>query len=407
MDTVSARKAPLEAPLIFVEPAPRAVRGHWALWQLGFRPFYLLAAAFAALSIAAWAAQLGGWGRPYLAGPLWHAHEMVFGFALAVVVGFLFTAVRNWTGQPTPAGAVLAALALLWLVGRILVAAAPFGLAAAIVGPLFPLASALCIAIPLVRAGNRRNYFFIAVLVAIACADAVFHLAQRGAIDVPAARGIRLALDLLLIVMAAIGGRVTPMFTNNGVRGAGAVSLLWLDRVALALLLALTVADSVGVEGVAVAVLACCAASAHAVRWLLWRPWKTLRVPLVWALHVAYAWIPIHLAMRSGVALGWPHVSAATHALTVGAVGGLTLAMMTRTARGHTGRLLVAGASETLIYLLVAAAALVRVFVPIAEPRWLMAGVIASAALWSAAFLLYAVRYGPMLVRARVDGKPG
>ncbi|MEO8836385.1 MAG: NnrS family protein [Caldimonas sp.] len=396
--------------LILAEPTRRSdplrTPPRFALWQLGFRPFYLLASAFAAVSIAAWAGQVDGWGRPYLAGAVWHAHEMVFGFALAVVTGFLFTAVRNWTNERTPTGGALAFLALLWLAGRILVAT-PFDLAAAIVGPLFPLACAVGIAIPLVKAGNQRNYFFVAVFVALAASDAVFHLTQRHLLDIPPGLGIRVALDLLLIVMAAIAGRVVPMFTNSGVRGADAVSIAWLDRTSLALLLALVIADAFQLQGPALALLAGCAALAHGVRWLLWRPWRTSGNALVWALHVAYVWIPVHLAMRSGVALGWPHVSAATHALTVGAVGGLTLAMMTRTALGHTGRALIAGGIERLIYLLAAAAALVRVFVPIAVPQWYLGAVVSSAFLWSAAFALYLVRYGPMLVRARVDGKPG
>jgi uncharacterized protein involved in response to NO len=396
--------------LILVEPqrspASRSAPPRFALWQLGFRPFYLLASAFAALSIAAWGAQLAGWGQPYLAGPVWHAHEMVFGFALAVVVGFLFTAVRNWTNEPTPSGISLALLALLWLAGRILVLT-PFGLAAAIVGPLFPLACAACIAIPLRKAGNRRNYFLVAVLVAMAAADVAFHLAQRGMLEFSAATGVRVALDLLLIVMAAIAGRVTPMFTNNGVRGAGAESNASLDRLALALLLVLAAADAFGLEGGVLALLTACAALAHGARWLLWRPWKTWPAPLVWALHLAYAWIPLHLAMRAAVALGWPHASSATHALTVGAVGGLTLAMMTRTALGHTGRPLVARSSETLMYLLVACAALLRVVVPLIEPGWFMPAAVLSAVCWSGAFGLYVVRYGPMLVSARVDGKPG
>jgi uncharacterized protein involved in response to NO len=397
-------------PFILLEPqAPIAgpdEQPRFALLQLGFRPFYLLASAFSAISILAWAAQVGGRGKAYLAGPLWHAHEMVFGFALAVVAGFLFTAVRTWTHQRTPSGAVLAVLALLWLAGRILVTT-PFGLAAAIVGPIFPLACAVAIAIPLAKARNRRNYFFVALLIALASAEALFHLAQRGAFDVSPGQCVGVALDLLLVVMAAIAGRVIPMFTNNGVPGAGAVSLSWLDRAALGLLLALAAADTAGLGGAAIAPIAAVAALAHTARWLLWRPWRTSRVPLVWALHLAYAWIPIHLAMRAGVALGWPHASAATHALTVGAVGGLTVAMMTRTALGHTGRPLVARASEIAIYLLVAAAAVFRVFVPLAVPAWLVGAVMSSAVLWSAAFVVYLVRYGPMLLRPRADGKPG
>jgi uncharacterized protein involved in response to NO len=149
------------------EPHPKPGHG-FALWQLGFRPFYLLAGIFSALSVLLWSLQFSGWlGHAYLAGPLWHAHEMLFGYGLAVVVGFLFTAGRNWSGQPTPTGWALALLALLWVAGRVLVLT-PFGVAAAVVNTAFPLAAAAGLAVPLIRAKNRRNYFFIGLLVAMA-----------------------------------------------------------------------------------------------------------------------------------------------------------------------------------------------------------------------------------------------
>jgi uncharacterized protein involved in response to NO len=403
--------SPSESAPKFAAPSTimkcRRLGGRIALWQIGFRPFYALASVFAALSIAAWAAQFAGWlARPYLAGPLWHAHEMVFGFALAVMVGFLFTAVRNWTKASTPSGPLLALLASLWLAGRVMVVT-PFTMAAAVVGPLFPLACAVAIWVPLVKARNTRNYFFVALLLAIAAADAVFFCSGLGTIEIAQDLCIQIALDIVLIVMAAIAGRVVPMFTNNGVAGAGAMSIPWLDRAALVLLVMVAVADAVRLHSRVLAVLLASAAVAHCVRWLLWRPWKTLRTPLVWALHVAYVWIPLHLVMRSAVALGWPHASAATHALTVGAIGGLTVAMMTRTALGHTGRRLVAGHGDALIYLLVLSAALVRVAVPVAVAQWTLPAIIISAFLWSAAFLLYALSYIGMLVLPRVDGNPG
>ena len=167
------------------EPPQPAPGSAFALWQLGFRPFYLLASAFAALSIGLWALQFSGWlGRPYLQGPIWHAHEMIFGFALAVVVGFLFTAGRNWTNQPTPTGAPLAALAALWVAGRILVLT-PFGWAAAVVNAAFPLAAAIALAIPFFAAGNRRNYFFVGLLALMSLASLAVHLDQLGVLRFP------------------------------------------------------------------------------------------------------------------------------------------------------------------------------------------------------------------------------
>ncbi len=399
----------MTAPFITIEEPqrPAAAPSGFALWQLGFRPFYLLASAFAAVSIGLWTAQFAGWlGRPYLSGPLWHAHEMLFGFTLAVVVGFLFTAGRNWSNRPTPTGGLLAAFAALWLAGRVLVLT-PFGWAAAIVDAAFPLACAVALAVPFWASRNQRNYFFVGLLALLGGANLAMHLAQLGVLGLPAWLGMQIALDIVLFIMAVMAGRVVPMFTNNGVPGAGATRSAALEKAALGLLLVLAVGDLVQWHGIGMAVLAFGCAAAHALRWGLWRPWKTLRTPLVWVLHAAYAWIALHLALRGAFELGWVGGSVASHALTVGAIGGLTLGMMTRTARGHTARPLRADGFDVACYLLVLAAALVRVVVPPVVPGFTLAAVIGSAGLWSAGFGLYALRYWPVLSRPRLDGKPG
>jgi uncharacterized protein involved in response to NO len=397
------------AGIVLIEEPRRPVHapGGWTLWSLGFRPFYLLASVFAALSIALWTAQFAGWlGASYLPGPLWHAHEMLFGFALAVIVGFLFTAGRNWTNRPTPSGLPLALLALLWLAGRVLVTT-PYVWASALVNAAFPIAAAIGLAIPFWAAGNRRNYFFVGLLLLMGLADLALHLSLLGVLALPAFLGVRIGLDVLLFVMAVMAGRVVPMFTNNGVPGAGAERRPPVDRVALGAVLALIVADAVGLEAAALATLAGCAAAAHAVRWAFWKPWRTLRVPLVWILHAGYGWIVIHLALRSAAELGWIAGSPATHALTAGAAGALIVGMMTRTSRGHTGRTLRADAFDIASYLAILLSAVVRVGVPLTMPALTVEAVVASAVLWCAGFALFAIRYGPRLVRPRRDGKPG
>jgi uncharacterized protein involved in response to NO len=390
------------------EPARKAPAvPAFALWQLGFRPFYLLASSFAALSIALWALQFSGLlGRPYLSGPMWHAHEMLFGFALAVVVGFLLTAGRNWSGQPTPTGLPLALLAALWLAGRVLVLT-PYGVLAAVVDTAFPLAAAAALAKAFIAGRNRRNYFFVGLLVALAGASLAVHLAQLQVLALPGWVGIQVGLDMLLFIMAVMAGRVVPMFTNNGVPGATARRDARVEKLALGGVLAVLAADLLQLQGAPMAALLGVVCLAHLTRLVLWQPWKTLRTPLVWVLHAAYAWIVLHLALRAGVQLGWVVPSQATHALTVGAIGGLTIGMMTRTARGHTGRPLQADRFEIACYALVLAAALVRVFVPMAAPALLVHAVLCSALLWSAGFGLYAVRYWPILTRPRLDGRPG
>jgi uncharacterized protein involved in response to NO len=389
------------------EPSPAATPRGFALWQLGFRPFYLLASGFAALSVALWGVQSVGWlPWAYLHGPAWHAHEMLFGFTLAVVVGFLFTAGRSWSGQPTPTGWWLAGLAALWVLARVLVLT-PYVEWSAAANLAFAWLSAWGLARALIAGGNRRNYFFIALLAAMGIASLLVHLAHLGILAMPAWGGLQLGLDIVLFIMAVMGGRVIPMFTNNGIPGVQARRKPWVERVALGSVLAVLAFDIVNIRGAETAVVLAVAALAHLVRLWLWQPWRTLRTPLVWVLHLAYLWIPLHLALRAAAQYGLLAPTLATHALTAGAIGGLIIGMMTRTARGHTARPLRADGFDMACYLLIAAAAVLRVVLPLWAPAMYVAAIAASTVLWSAGFGLYAVRYWPVLTRPRLDGKPG
>jgi uncharacterized protein involved in response to NO len=386
---------------------PSLAPAGFALFDLGFRPFYLLASVFSAFSVLLWVAQASGW-LPYacLRGPIWHGHEMLFGYALAVIAGFLLTAVRVWTGQPTPAGAPLMALAALWVLGRVLVLT-PFALTAAVVNAAFPLALAVAIGVPLLRARNVRNYFFIGLLVLMSALVLVLHLAVAGILELPPRLGLLLGLDVVLFIMAVMGGRVIPMFTNGGVPGTGATRHPLVEKLALGSVLLLFVADVLPIAPAIIAAIALSGAIAHGVRLSLWRSWRTCRVPLVWILHAAYAWIVVYLALRALAAMGWIAQSFAIHALTVGAIGGLTIGMMARTARGHTARPLVADGYELTCFVLIQLAALVRVFVGVVAPGLYMASIQLSGLLWAAAFGLFTIRYWPVLTRPRLDGKPG
>lgn len=380
----------------------------FALWNLGFRPFYLLASVFSVLAVLVWAAQYSGYlpATAYLQGPLWHGHEMLFGYTLAVVAGFLLTAVRAWTGQPTASGLPLVALALLWLAGRVLVLT-PYAMAAALVNAAFPAAVALAIGIPLVRGDNRRNYFFVGLLLLMSAMILILHLAYQGWLKIPPRMGLQVGLDIMLFIMAVIGGRVIPMFTNNGVPGIQAARHPVVEKLALGSALLLLLADLLQLPAAIIIPIAAMCALAHALRLYLWQPWRTLAVPLVWILHAGYAWIVVHLVLRALAAGGWVPESLALHALTLGAIGGLTIGMMTRTARGHTGRPLKADRYEIACYLLIQLAAVMRVFVAMALPDAYLATVIAASIFWSTAFALYAIRYWPILSRPRLDGKPG
>lgn len=364
-----------------------------ALLALGFRPFYLLAGAYAALSVPLWALQYFGVLPPVH--PLWHAHEMIFGYAFAVIGGFLLTAVRAWTGLPTPAGAPLALLAAVWVTAR---AVAPFSLAvSSVIDFTFAAGLAWGIGQPILASRNR-NWFFILIVLAIGAASVLFALTPR--------TGLQAGLDMVLLVVAIMAGRVVPGFTNNAVPGAGARRVQSLEYAAIGTVALILVLDLFGLSGFA-AMVALLAAALHALRVALWAPLATRGRPILWILHLSYAWIVVHLAMR-GLAefLVVPPVLA-THALTVGAIGGITVGMMTRTARGHTARPLAAGAAEVCAYSLVHAAAFVRVLVPLAVPSAYLASVAVSAALWGTAFAIFTLAYWPILSRPRLDGKPG
>jgi len=374
---------------------------------MGFRPFYLLASFFSAFSVLLWIAQYSGLlSTAYLRGSVWHGHEMLFGYTLAVIAGFLLTAVQNWTSQPTATGAPLMALAALWVCGRVLVLTS-FHLMAAAVNAAFPVAIAVAIGIPLLRARNIRNYFFVGLLLLMGVLVLAVHLALRESLDLSPQLGLQLARDVVLFIMVVMGGRVIPMFTNNGVPGTNATRHALVEKIALGSVLLLFAADLLQWNPIVVATVALIGAIAHGVRLSLWQPWRTLATPLVWILHAAYAWIVAHLALRGLSGFEVVTDSLATHALTVGAIGGLTLGMMTRTARGHTGRPLKADGFELTVFLLVQVAAVVRVFGGIAQPGLYMASVRLSGLLWAAAFGLYTVRYWPVLTQARLDGKPG
>ena len=379
----------------------------FALWNLGFRPFYLLASVFAALSTALWAAQFAGvLPESIQRSSAFHAHEMLFGYAVAVIAGFLLTAVRTWTNRPTPSGPMLAALAALWIAGRVLVQT-PCGLVGAVVDAAFPAAVAVAIGIPLVQSGNRRNYFFIALLVLLGLADIATNLSQLGIVSWPTHGALQAGLDLVLFIMAVVGGRVIPMFTNNGIPGARATRNTWVERLALGGVLALLGADAVQAPAVVIVVLALALSLVHAARLALWQPWRTGATPLVWILHASYGWIVVHLALRALAAAGLVAAPLAIHALTIGAIGGMTLGMMTRTARGHTGRPLAADGFEVACFVLVQLAASIRVVGGMLLPDVHAATIVVSGICLSAAFAVYAIRYWPVLSRPRVDGKPG
>lgn len=396
--------------IIIEEPARRpgaAPAGmlHHPVLALGFRPFYLLAALLAALAIPLWIARwygvLPGLARVDLN---WHMHEMVYGFALAVIIGFLFTAGRNWTGLWTPRRGHLALLAALWLAGRAAMLLLP-PLAAAVVDLLFLPLAAWPMYRVLRRAGNKRNMFLVGLLGLLTAINAFYHLSVLGWLAMPAMHAMQAAILVIVLIEVAIGGRVIPGFTRNAVPGSSPVVHERRDRITMAVTAAAALGWVVGVPAPLATALALAAGCAQLTRLIGWQPHLTLSNPLLWILHASYAWIAGGFLLLSMAAAGVLSASAAFHALAVGSMAGLIVGMITRTALGHTGRALQAGRVELVMYLLVQAGALIRVLAAAGiGASWMLA---AAAACWTGAFLLYVAVYGRYLLRARVDGREG
>ena len=375
------------------------------MFSVGFRPFFLLAGLWAALAVPVWiCAYAAGLVMPSAFPPLiWHVHEMVYGFALASVAGFLLTAIPNWTGRLPLRGAPLAALALLWLAGRIAV------LCSALIGPLaaalmdlaFPLALIAVIARELIAGRNWRNLPMIAALALLMAGSLLVHLHALG-IAYTAALGNRLGIATLLMLIALVGGRIVPSFTRNWLASARPAGPLpaqagRLDIAALAVTLAGLASWVAAPEGAATPWLALAAGIALAIRLSRWCGLAPVREPLLFVLHAGYGWLALGLMLLglNGILPVVP-ASVALHALTVGAVGTMTLAVMTRATLGHSGRPLTAGPGTTAAYLLVTLAALLRLAVPMAAHQALTLTWMAVAA-WSAAFLLFVLLYaGPL-----------
>jgi uncharacterized protein involved in response to NO len=387
------------------------------VWALGFRPFYLLGATFVLLAIPLWLL----W---YLAGPdwspvlrnalhidlLWHMHEMVFGFALVIIIGFLFTAVRNWTGLVTPRHGHLALLAALWLAGRLAMLLAPPGPAALIDLAFVPLA-----AWPLYRllrqANNRRNLFLIGLLGLLTTCNVVFHAVRLGWISVSPFAAVHAAILIIVVIESVIGARVIPMFTANGAPGSSPQVSRVRDQVALVLTVVTALAFifglPAGLPAPLVAGFALGTAATVLLRVLGWQPQRTSGIPLLWILHLSYGWIAVGLLFLALALLKQASISLAFHALTVGSMAGLIMGMITRTTLGHTGRALVAGRAELWMYGLIQLGALARVVAGLIHADGRDWALVVSGTAWAAAFLLYLLVYAPYLWRARVDGREG
>lgn len=386
-----------------------------AVFDYGFRPFFLLAGLYAGGSMAAWIWLLPRGATPMSALPpqLWHGHEMIFGFIAAAMAGFMLTAVPSWTGERGFAGRPLIVLTALWLAGRVAFAIGdgiPIGVLAVAELSFLPILM-LVLSGPLTRSANR-NRVLLVVLFAFWCGDAAFVYAAFSGQIALAGGALRGALDVVLILITVIGGRIVPAFTGNALRARGAVVAMRSSRTLEALVIAATIgyviADVAAPHGIVTGIVAAAAAFAHFYRLSGWHGLRTWREPIVWILHAGYAWLPIGLALKavfvlagSGWAMHWQH------ALGAGAAATMIMAVMTRASLGHTGRPLRVSRLVVAAYALLVASVLLRVFGASLLQLQYATTLTAAGALWVLAFLLYSGVYAPILVKPRADGKPG
>ncbi|MFS8606713.1 MAG: NnrS family protein [Gammaproteobacteria bacterium] len=339
----------------------------------GFRPFFLLCGAWAIVPLAVLVAVLVGmpWNAEALPLFRWHGHEMIFGFVAAAIAGFLLTASATWTGTPPIAGGRLAALALLWLAGRFVVSPMTglHSTAAVLVEIAFLPVLGAMLAVPLVRTRNVRNYPFLVILALLAAADALFHAIALGLVRPPPFDPLRFAANLVMLIVAIVG---------------------------------VVAIDIVAPESLAAGLAAAASAVLVAAQLARWEGFKTIRMPIVFVLHVGYAWIAIALALKAlWILAGAPWAVNWLHAQTAGLFGTMILAVATRVALGHTGRPLVVRPAITVAYALVAAAALVRIFGPALLPLGAVHVLACAAVLWAAAFGIFLVVYVPILFAPR------
>ena len=338
---------------------------------------------------------------------------MLFGFAAAAIGGFLLTAVPNWTGKAPCAGAPLAGLVALWVAGRVglwMSGVAPPWLVAVLDLAFLP-ALAWVITDSLRAQKANRNRIFLVFIGLLTAANGLTHLAAYG--HVSPLLGSEMAIDILAIMIAVIGGRVIPAFTTNALAADGREDAVrtapsW-DPLAPAVMGIVALADVVRnlcLEYTPVAgVIALVAAYVNGWRMYGWAPWHTVRKPILWVLHLGYAWLVIGSIAKGAAALGGFDATAAIHVLGIGMIGTMPLAIMTRAALGHTGRPLVVGRAVTAAYGLVSVAAMVRVWAALTgEPLILL---FIAAATWTTAFATFSIVYWPILTRPRIDGKPG
>lgn len=374
------------------------------LWSIGFRPFFMAAGLSSASFLLLWLLIFTGRLSLPLGIP-WHAHEMLLGFCSAVLAGFILTATQNWSGRRGLHGRPLQIMIGIWLLGRVGMLL-PWALLSAGLDLLFIPALIYALIPYLGAAGQGRNRIFYLLLGLQFAGNLLYHLNALGVYS-SGLLGLYLVCLMYLAMIALIGGRIIPIFTRNAVPEAQIKNCSRCHAVSIALLVAWMIGFLFAPTSDLTAVLALGAAAAHAMRLRNWDPLSTVHKPILWVLHLGYAWLVIGLFLE-GARLWWQiPASAALHALTAGCIGVTMYAMLTRVSLGHTGRSLQASRLTVAGYFLINLAVILRVFIPWLWPALSLHSNGIAALCWVLAFAFYFGEYLPILVQARPDGKAG
>jgi uncharacterized protein involved in response to NO len=377
--------------------------------RLGFRPFFLLGSIYAVIAIAVWVWMFQSGQPTTLQVPAlwWHVHEMVFGFAMAIVVGFVLTAVQNWTGINGTKHHRLAILVGLWLAPRVLLwTPTPLWLISSIEA-LFLAMTAFEVGTRVVKAKGWRNLFFVPLFVLAIVANFASYATVKGMPPFPSSAVWQAMLWWFTLLLSIMGSRVIPFFTARRFNFEKPQPIVWLDWVANLPLVGLFILSFFPMTFAQLGQpLMVISGLAHLIRVMRWQPWRTLSEPLVWSLHATYLCIPVSLLLRG--LLDNPFASHnMLHMFAIGAIGGVILAMIARVTMGHTGRAIYQGPNMSVAFAAIILAALVRSLGVAFFPQYLIESVNISAALWIFAFAMYVGMFGKMLITPRVDGHPG
>ncbi|MDX8403758.1 MAG: NnrS family protein [Mariprofundaceae bacterium] len=392
-------------------PEPSAPsKKKFALLALGFRPFFLVAGLFAIVLMAIFITGLvsGVWHYNYFPLTLGHAHEMIFGYAAAVMAGFLLTAVRNWTGLDTATGNGLLLLLLLWLAGRVISAISilPDWLVASVDIAFLPVL-ALVILRPMLKSGQKRSVLIPLILVLMAVGNALIYAEMLGLTFGSIAQGLIIGVGSILMLMSMIGGRVMPFFTERGLPGVVVVRRKWIELLAMPSVAIWLLVELIAPGSIWVVLASFSAAIVHGIRLFGWGNMRIWKMPILWVIHMAYCWLVVGFILQGLAGMEMISATVALHGWTAGAIGMFTYGMMARVSLGHTGRPMAAHPLIIAGFLILALTSVIRVVVPILFPDVIGIALYMAAAGWMIAFALFVWVYAPFLVRPRVDGQPG